>query len=70
MTVSYFEMVQNFNMLYWEEKEVHERLDKRMTKAYHAVVEASLKHGVSMPQAAYVVAIKRVVVAMKLRGWV
>ncbi len=70
VTVSYFEMVQNFYMYYWEEKEVHERLDKKMTIAYHSVLDASKEYSINMRQAAYVVAVKRVVEAMKLRGWV
>jgi len=70
VTVSYFEMVQNSYMYYWEEKEVHERLDKKMTVAYHSVVNASSKYNINMRQAAYVVAVKQVVEAMKLRGWV
>jgi glutamate dehydrogenase (NAD(P)+) len=70
VTVSYFEMVQNFYMYYWEEKEVHERLDKKMTIAYHSVLDASREYSINMRQAAYVVAVKRVVEAMKLRGWV
>lgn len=70
VTVSYFEMVQNFYMYYWEEKEVYERLDKKMTIAYHSVLDASKEYGINMRQAAYVVAVKRVVEAMKLRGWV
>ncbi len=70
VTVSYFEMVQNFYMYYWELEEVHERLDLRMTKAYHEVLRTSQQHKINMRQAAYVVAVKRVVEAMKLRGWV
>jgi len=70
VTVSYFEMVQNFYMYYWEEKEVHERLDRKMTIAYHSVLDASKKYNINMRQAAYVVAVERVVEAMKLRGWV
>ncbi len=70
VTVSYFEMVQNFYMYYWEEKEVYERLDKKMTIAYHSVLDASKEYNINMRQAAYVVAVKRVVEAMKLRGWV
>ena len=41
-----------------------------MTVAYHSVVNASSKYNINMRQAAYVVAVKRVVEAMKLRGWV
>ena len=70
VTVSYFEMVQNFYMYYWDEKEVYQRLDKKMTTAYYSVLDASKKSGINMRQAAYVVAVGRVVSAMKLRGWV
>jgi len=57
-------------MYYWEEKEVHERLDQKMTTAYKAVLETSQEFKINMRQAAYVVAVKRVAEAMKLRGWV
>ncbi|MHC1729875.1 MAG: Glu/Leu/Phe/Val dehydrogenase [Syntrophobacteraceae bacterium] len=70
VTVSYFEMVQNASMYYWDEQEVHEKLDKRMTRAYHQVLETSQKHKINMRKAAYVVAVGRVVEAMKVRGWV
>ena len=69
VTVSYFEMVQNFNMYYWEVEEVHLRLDRKMTTAYHAVLNTSKKYNINMRQAAYVVAVERVVEAMRLRGW-
>ena len=69
VTVSYFEMVQNFNMYYWSEKEVHDRLNERMTTAYHLTLEASKEYKINMRQAAYVVAVKRVVQTMKQRGW-
>ncbi len=70
VTVSYFEMVQNASMYYWDENEVHERLDRRMTKAYHEVADMSEKQGVNMRKAAYAVAVSRVVEAMKVRGWI
>ncbi|ACV64688.1 Glu/Leu/Phe/Val dehydrogenase [Desulfofarcimen acetoxidans DSM 771] len=70
VTVSYFEMVQNLYMYYWDEKQVQERLDKKLTPAYHSVLNASKECKVNMRQAAYVVAVNRVVEAMKLRGWV
>jgi glutamate dehydrogenase (NAD(P)+) len=69
VTVSYFEMVQNFSMDYWDKRDVHQRLDKKMTQAYHDVLFLAMKNGFNMRQAAYVVAVKRVVDAMKLRGW-
>lgn len=70
VTVSYFEMVQNNAMFYWEESEVHQRLDQRMTLAYHRVLEAAQRYGVTMRQAAYAVAVSTVAEAMQLRGWV
>ncbi len=70
VTVSYFEMVQNFYLYPWTEAEVHERLDKKMTAAYHSVLNTSREYKVNMRQAAYVRAVERVVDAMKLRGWV
>jgi len=70
VTVSYFEMVQNFYMYSWEEAVVRERLDKKMTAAYHSVLDTSREHNINMRQAAYVRAVERVVEAMKLRGWV
>ncbi len=69
VTVSYFEMVQNFYMYYWEEAEVHRRLDKKMTAAYLSVLKIAKEYRINMREAAYVVAVERVVQAMKLRGW-
>jgi len=68
--VSYFEMVQNYCRAQWSEEEVHQRLDQKMTTAYHAVMEAAKQHQVDMRQATYAVAVKRVADAVRLRGWV
>ncbi len=68
--VSYFEMVQNFDMWSWDESEVNRLLDKKMVQAYDTVLKASREYDVDMRQAAYAVAIKRLVEAMKARGWV
>jgi glutamate dehydrogenase (NAD(P)+) len=70
VTVSYFEMVQNITRFCWSIEEVHQRLNERMTQAYRSVLEASKNYGINMRQAAYTVAVARVVEAMKLRGWV
>ncbi|MBA7637016.1 NAD-specific glutamate dehydrogenase [subsurface metagenome] len=67
--VSYFERVQNAYNYYWDEEEVHERLSKKMTKAFQDVLSESLKRKVSMRIAAYIVAVARVAEAMRLRGW-
>ncbi len=70
VTVSYFEMVQNFYLYFWDEAEIRERLDKKMTAAYHSVLNTSREYKINMRQAAYVRAVERVVEAMRLRGWV
>ncbi|HFC09783.1 MAG TPA: Glu/Leu/Phe/Val dehydrogenase [Chloroflexi bacterium] len=70
VTVSYFEMVQNAYDYYWDLETVHERLDRKMTAAFHAVHEMAQKEGVHNRLAAYMVAVARVAEAMKLRGWV
>ena len=70
VTVSYFEWVQNMYGLYWPVEEVHERLDKIMTKAFHDVYDTHVKHNVNMRMAAYMLSVQRVAEAMKLRGWV
>jgi len=70
VTCSYFEGVQNDMNFYWTKDEVLERLDTKMTNAFHSVLEMSEKEQVYMRDAAYMVAIARVVKAMELRGWI
>ncbi|MDH7485873.1 MAG: Glu/Leu/Phe/Val dehydrogenase [Anaerolineae bacterium] len=70
VTVSYFEQVQNAYDFYWKAEEVYERLDEKMTRAFHAVHEMAQKHGVHNRMAAYMVAVHRVAEAVRLRGWV
>ncbi len=70
VTCSYFESVQNDANFYWTKEEVLERLDTKMTQAFHGVLEMSESEKVYMRDAAYMVAIKRVVTAMELRGWI
>jgi glutamate dehydrogenase (NAD(P)+) len=70
VTVSYFEQVQNTCNFYWPEEEIHQRLDEKMTKAFHAVFDICMKHKVKMRLAAYMVSVTRVAEACRLRGWV
>ena len=69
VTVSYFESVQNDMNYYWTKDEVLGRLDTKMTQAFNSVLEMSKNEKVYMRDAAYMVAIGRVVKAMELRGW-
>ena len=70
VTVSYFEQVQNTYNFYWPLEEVHQRLDEKMTRAFHGVHKVYLQEKVNMRQAAYLVSVARVAEACKLRGWV
>jgi glutamate dehydrogenase len=69
VTVSYFEGVQNDMNYYWTKEEVLEKLDTKMTSAFHNVLDMALSEKVYMRDAAYMVAIASVVKAMELRGW-
>jgi glutamate dehydrogenase (NAD(P)+) len=69
VTTSYFEQVQNDMNFYWSKQEVLEKLDAKMTSAFNSVLEMSAREGVYTRDAAYMVAIDRVVKAMQLRGW-
>jgi glutamate dehydrogenase len=70
VTCSYFEGVQNDMNFYWTKQEVLDRLDTKMTQAFNSILEMSEKEGVYMRDAAYMVAIAKVVKAMELRGWI
>lgn len=69
VTVSYFESVQNDMNFYWGQREVLERLDTIMTDAFDSVLAVAEGQKVFMRDAAYMVAIDRVVRAMQFRGW-
>ena len=70
VTCSYFEQVQNDMNFYWSEEEVNQRLDEKMTTAFHAVHDMALSQDVDMRVAAYMVAVQRVALAMQTRGWI
>jgi len=69
VTVSYFEWVQNLQNFYWTAEEVDARLEKIMVESFNAVYQMHVDKRVSMRDAAFLVAVKRVVDAMRLRGW-
>lgn len=68
VTVSYFEQVQNAANYYWEEQETVSKLKKIMDEAFNTVWDMMQSEKVDMRTAAYMVAIKRVTDAMRLRG--
>ena len=70
VTCSYFEQVQCNMNYFWEKDEVLGKLDLKMTGAFIAVSELAKSRNLYMRDAAYVIAINRVVEACKGRGWV
>ncbi len=68
VVVSYFEWVQNIQSLYWTEEYVNEHLKQIMDQSFESVVQISKENGVSLRMGAYLIAVKRVVEAKKLRG--
>ncbi len=70
VTVSYFESVQNDMNFYWTREETLQRLDTKMTQAFQSVLQMSEAEKVFMRDAAYMVAIQRVISAMEMRGWI
>jgi len=69
VTVSYFEWVQGLYWFFWSEEEVNKKLEGIMVDAFEAVYKISKEKKINMRQAAYVVAMGRVVEAAKLRGF-
>ena len=55
---------------YWEKNEVLDRVDFKMTAAFHAVNDLSIKRKMFMRDAAYVIAISRVAQSCRDRGWI
>lgn len=70
VTCSYFEQVQGNMNYFWSKEEVLEKLDFKMTKAYHEVHNLAKEKEIYMRDAAYIIAINRVVKAVKMRGWI
>ena len=69
VVVSYFEWVQNLQGYYWSEKEVEEKQEIKMVKAFEDVWALKEEKNVTIRQAAYMISVKKVAEVMKLRGW-
>jgi glutamate dehydrogenase (NAD(P)+) len=68
VTVSYFEWLQNLARDYWSEDEVNSRLDSNISVAFNDVYRNHKEYDVNMRQASTLLAINRVVEAIKIRG--
>ncbi len=67
VTVSYFEQVQNNTNYYWELEEVNNKLEKIMKEQTKLVFEYAKKYNTSMRNWAYILALKRILSALKYR---
>ena len=70
VTVSYFEWVQNNQGYYWSEEEVERKLDAMMVKSFNEIYELANSRRVDMRLAAYMVGVRRMAEASRLRGWI
>ena len=66
---SILEFSQGLNRLFWSEDEVNNRLEKIMVDAFESVYAIYQEKNINMRQAAYILAMGRVVEAIKLRGF-
>jgi glutamate dehydrogenase/leucine dehydrogenase len=68
VTVSYFEWAQDIQGFYWSLEEVNQRLERVMVRSYADVHKVAEERHVHNRTAAYIVAIQRVVDAIRIRG--
>lgn len=68
VVVSYFEWVQNLQAIFWDEKEINDMLKKIMLRSFHEVENIADREEVTLRIAAYMLAMKRVIDAKKIRG--
>jgi len=68
VTVSYFEWVQGLQSFFWSERDVNCKLRDIMIKAFNEVYTTSQEHEVDMRTGAYILAVKNVSEAIKIRG--
>ncbi|MBC7297689.1 MAG: Glu/Leu/Phe/Val dehydrogenase [Demequina sp.] len=66
--VSYFEWVQAHQAYQWSEREVNDRLEERLTAAWHDVIQYASAHGLTYRAAATAIAVRRVTEAHRQRG--
>jgi len=68
VTVSYFEWVQGNDAYFWSKREVDIALKEVMDNAFNRVYKVHEEKNISMRDAAYLIAVGRIVEAVKLRG--
>ena len=66
---SYYEWVQNLQEFPWEFATVMHRMEQRLLESYEQVRDLAVSQGIDQRTAAYEIAIKRVSLAVRLRGF-
>lgn len=66
--VSYFEYVQDIHAYFWDLERINQELKKVILKAFEDVYTLSQEKNISLRTAAYIIAVSRIVKAIKLRG--
>ncbi|MGI0054903.1 MAG: Glu/Leu/Phe/Val family dehydrogenase [Thermoplasmata archaeon] len=69
VTVSYFEWAQDLQGFFWTLEEVNQRLERVMVRSYADMRKHAVEHKIHNRSAAYVLAIQRVVDAIRIRGF-
>jgi glutamate dehydrogenase (NAD(P)+) len=69
VTSSYFEQVQSSQNHFWTTQELVEKIEDRMKQAFKNVYSLACKKNLYMRDAAYRVAVERVALACRKRGW-
>ncbi len=70
--VSYFEWVQNNYSFYWPSEEIEKQLEQKIVEAFTYLYNysASWENKITIREAAFMYAIKRLADIMKIRGWI
>ena len=68
VVVSYFEWVQNFSNDYWEKEQVYKKLEERIVPEYKKIRDFANEYNLSLRDASYILAAKRIIRAEKMRG--
>ena len=66
--VSYFEWVQNIQELTWDRDQVNEMLEKLMSKSFQSILDVTEECHCTFRMAAYIVALRELVTAEKMKG--
>ncbi|MBP8292821.1 MAG: Glu/Leu/Phe/Val dehydrogenase [Caldilineaceae bacterium] len=69
VVVSYFEWVQGLQSFFWDEGEVRRQMERILLGNLEAVIGTTTRRRCDLRTGAYIIAIERIVAAMKVRGF-